>query len=106
MRAGTYLDALAGACAEDRQGGEGARWPAPGARAGRVLPDAAAFAASPSLSIDYAVMEKADKVAVVPVAIGWSDVGSWDALLDLLGARRGRQCADRRRARAGHAGIA
>lgn len=46
----------------------------------RILPDAAAFAASPDESIDYAVMEKADRVAVVPVAMGWSDVGSWDAL--------------------------
>ena len=46
----------------------------------RVLPDADAFAASPSDSIDYAVMERASKVAVVPVAMGWSDVGSWDAL--------------------------
>ncbi|WP_083500519.1 mannose-1-phosphate guanylyltransferase, partial [Sphingomonas endophytica] len=46
----------------------------------RVYPDAEAFAASPSDSIDYAVMEKADRVAVVPVAMGWSDVGSWDAL--------------------------
>ena len=46
----------------------------------RVYPDADAFAAAPSDSIDYAVMEKADRVAVVPVAMGWSDVGSWDAL--------------------------
>lgn len=46
----------------------------------RVTPDAEAFAASPSQSIDYAVMEKADRVAVVPVSMGWSDVGSWDAL--------------------------
>lgn len=46
----------------------------------RVWPEADAFAASPSDSIDYAVMEKADRVAVVPVAMGWSDVGSWDAL--------------------------
>ncbi|PCD02996.1 mannose-1-phosphate guanylyltransferase/mannose-6-phosphate isomerase [Sphingomonas spermidinifaciens] len=46
----------------------------------RVWPDRDAFAASPSDSIDYAVMEKADRVAVVPVAMGWSDVGSWDAL--------------------------
>ncbi|MEG3087958.1 mannose-1-phosphate guanylyltransferase/mannose-6-phosphate isomerase [Sphingomonas sp. PB4P5] len=46
----------------------------------RVFPDAAAFAASPSDSIDYAVMEKADRVAVVPVSMGWSDLGSWDAL--------------------------
>ncbi|WP_082453291.1 mannose-1-phosphate guanylyltransferase/mannose-6-phosphate isomerase [Sphingomonas sp. Leaf208] len=46
----------------------------------RIYPDAAAFAASPDSSIDYAVMEKADRVAVVPVAMGWNDVGSWDAL--------------------------
>ncbi|MFD1786862.1 mannose-1-phosphate guanylyltransferase/mannose-6-phosphate isomerase [Sphingomonas floccifaciens] len=46
----------------------------------RVWPDADAFAASPSDSIDYAVMEKAQRVAVVPVAMGWSDLGSWDAL--------------------------
>ncbi len=46
----------------------------------RVYPDAAAFAASPSESIDYAVMEKAERVAVAPVSMGWSDVGSWDAL--------------------------
>ena len=46
----------------------------------RVYPDADAFAASPSDSIDYAVMEKADRVAVVPVSMGWSDLGSWDAL--------------------------
>ena len=46
----------------------------------RIHPDADAFAASPSESIDYAVMERAERVAVVPVAMGWSDVGSWDAL--------------------------
>ena len=46
----------------------------------RVYPDADAFAQSPSDSIDYAVMERAKRVAVVPVAMGWSDVGSWDAL--------------------------
>lgn len=52
-----------------------------GTRDGAVIAaDAKAFAASPSDSIDYAVMEKADNVAVVPVAMGWSDVGSWDAL--------------------------
>ena len=46
----------------------------------RITPDARAFAASPDDSIDYAVMEKADRVAVVPVSMAWSDVGSWDAL--------------------------
>ncbi len=48
-----------------------------------IFPDTVAFAASPSDSIDYAVMEKADLVAVVPANMGWSDVGSWDALYDL-----------------------
>jgi mannose-1-phosphate guanylyltransferase/mannose-1-phosphate guanylyltransferase/mannose-6-phosphate isomerase len=49
----------------------------------RILPDADFFAQSPAESIDYAVMEKADRVCVVPVAMGWSDVGSWDALYEL-----------------------
>jgi mannose-1-phosphate guanylyltransferase len=49
----------------------------------KIYPDMDAFAASPSDSIDYAVMEKADKVAVVPANIGWSDLGSWDALYEL-----------------------
>jgi mannose-1-phosphate guanylyltransferase/mannose-6-phosphate isomerase len=42
--------------------------------------DEAAFAAAPSDSIDYAVMEKTSRAAVVPVSCGWSDIGSWDAL--------------------------
>lgn len=41
---------------------------------------AAAFAASPSISVDHAVMERTRRAAVVPARIGWSDVGSWDAL--------------------------
>jgi len=48
-----------------------------------VYPDADAFGAIRSQSIDYAVMEKSERVAVVPVAMGWSDVGSWDALHEL-----------------------
>ncbi|KJV31656.1 mannose-1-phosphate guanylyltransferase/mannose-6-phosphate isomerase [Luteibacter yeojuensis] len=42
--------------------------------------DAHAFSAAPSDSIDYAVMEKTTRAAVVPVSCGWSDVGSWEAL--------------------------
>jgi mannose-1-phosphate guanylyltransferase/mannose-1-phosphate guanylyltransferase/mannose-6-phosphate isomerase len=81
MRAGIYLDALAthapGIEAAARSAMAGAR------REGRrIHPDAAAFAAAPAVSIDYAVMEKADKVAVLPVAIGWSDLGSWEALYE------------------------
>ena len=49
----------------------------------RIYPEAAAFAAAPSDSIDYAVMEKAEQVAVVPVSMGWSDLGSWDALHEI-----------------------
>lgn len=46
----------------------------------RIFPHEAHFAGCPSDSIDYAVMEKAENVAVIPVSMGWSDVGSWDAL--------------------------
>jgi len=39
-----------------------------------------AFARAPSISIDYAVMEKTRRAVVIPVEMGWSDVGSWAAL--------------------------
>lgn len=45
--------------------------------------DAASFAAVRNDSIDYAVMEKSQDVAVIPCDIGWSDIGSWTALGDL-----------------------
>ena len=45
--------------------------------------DKDAFAACPSDSIDYAVMEKTDAAMVLPVDIGWNDVGSWSALWDV-----------------------
>ena len=45
--------------------------------------DSDAFAASPSDSIDYAVMEKTGAARVLPVDIGWNDVGSWSALWDV-----------------------
>ena len=45
--------------------------------------DKTAFAACPADSIDYAVMEKTDAAAVLPVDIGWNDVGSWSALWDV-----------------------
>lgn len=46
----------------------------------RLDPDA--FAACPSDSIDYAVMEGASKVAVAPLRLGWSDLGSWASVWD------------------------
>lgn len=48
-----------------------------------VRPDAAAFASCPSDSIDYAVLEHDDRIAVAPVDMGWSDIGSWDALWEV-----------------------
>jgi len=47
--------------------------------------DADAFAASPATSIDYAVMQRVADAAVVPVDMGWSDVGSWAALWAVSG---------------------
>ena len=44
---------------------------------------AADFLASPSDSIDYAVMENTDRAVVVPISAGWSDVGAWSALWGL-----------------------
>ncbi len=38
------------------------------------------FTACPNDSIDYAVMEKTDKGAMIPLSAGWNDLGSWDAL--------------------------
>jgi mannose-1-phosphate guanylyltransferase len=40
----------------------------------------------PSISIDVGIMEKAEDIAVVPAAIGWSDVGSWASLADIMQA--------------------
>ncbi|MBH2031749.1 MAG: mannose-1-phosphate guanylyltransferase/mannose-6-phosphate isomerase [Pseudomonadales bacterium] len=47
---------------------------------------AQSFAALPDISIDYALMERSDKVAVVPAAFDWSDIGSWNALRELVDA--------------------
>ncbi len=42
------------------------------------------FPKCPSISIDYAIMEKADEIFVMPADFGWSDVGTWGSLLTLL----------------------
>jgi mannose-1-phosphate guanylyltransferase/mannose-6-phosphate isomerase len=54
-----------------------------GSDADFVRLDRTAFAACPSDSIDYAVMEPTQTAAVVPVSMGWSDLGSWDALWEM-----------------------
>lgn len=49
----------------------------------RVAPDEAAMETSPSISVDYAVMERSTSVVTIPLDAHWSDVGSWDALADI-----------------------
>ncbi|MBK1660868.1 mannose-1-phosphate guanylyltransferase/mannose-6-phosphate isomerase [Paracraurococcus ruber] len=54
---------------------------------------AEAFRAAPSISIDYAVMEKTDRAAVVPADIGWSDLGSWASMWDVAAKDAGGNVA-------------
>lgn len=90
FRADAYLDALA-SFAPDMLAATRDAMAKMRVDGNALYPDADAFAASPADSIDYAVMEKAardgqGRVTVVPVSMGWSDIGSWDALYDLGGA--------------------
>ena len=50
---------------------------------GFIALDANAFSESPKKSIDYAVLERTKRAAVVPAEMGWSDVGDWDAVWKL-----------------------
>jgi mannose-1-phosphate guanylyltransferase/mannose-6-phosphate isomerase len=79
LRAGTYLaelehhrpamaQAVRDAVAKGREDGM------------RFHPDSTAFARIEGESIDYAVMEETDRAAMVPVSMGWSDIGDWRAL--------------------------
>ncbi len=45
--------------------------------------DGNAFATAPAISIDYAVMERTQKAAVLPIDVGWNDVGSWSSLWEI-----------------------
>lgn len=60
-------------------------------RDGVFRPGSDGFAAIDAESIDYAVMEPTERKAMVPVAMGWSDIGNWQALADARGDQsRGR----------------
>lgn len=54
-----------------------------------VRPSAAPLQACPNVSVDYAIMERSDRVAMVPLKAEWSDVGSWDALASIGSAPPG-----------------
>ncbi len=45
--------------------------------------DSTAYAQNPDIAIDYAVMEKTDRAAMIPLDAGWSDIGSWTSLWDV-----------------------
>ncbi len=50
---------------------------------GFVRLDRAAFAQSPNISVDYAVMEHTSAAAMLPIDVGWNDVGSWSSLWEI-----------------------
>lgn len=77
MRADAFLEALRAHAPEIAAAVEAAGVPREG---GRIVPNAEAFGRAPSRSIDRAVMERHDRVAVLPASFGWSDIGSWEAL--------------------------
>ena len=56
--------------------------------------DGEALGHGPSVSFDVGVLERSDRVAVVGAAMGWSDVGSWDAVLEAAGADGGVTMGD------------
>jgi mannose-1-phosphate guanylyltransferase/mannose-6-phosphate isomerase len=70
LHAPQVLEAAQGALCQCEKAGETTRF------------DAHLFGLQPDISIDYAVMEKAENVTVVPARFGWSDVGSWPAVAD------------------------
>lgn len=57
---------------------------AEGGNSTQISLDGQSFGEAPDISIDYAVMEKASKVAVVACDIGWSDVGSWNVVSSFI----------------------
>jgi mannose-1-phosphate guanylyltransferase len=54
-----------------------------GREGSRTTPDSDAMEECPSTSIDYAVMERSDRIAMIPIELDWSDVGSWAAVYEL-----------------------
>jgi mannose-1-phosphate guanylyltransferase/mannose-6-phosphate isomerase len=85
FRVGEFLAELA-RCAPEVSEAVSAAWQATKRNEQPVAIDAEAFARIADISVDYAVMEKAERVAVVPGRFDWSDIGSWQALGDLTPA--------------------
>lgn len=87
FKAGIILDELARHAPEVAQAAEAcwaAMHDARGEQASMLEIPSEAFAEVPDISIDYAVMEQSANVAVVPGNFGWSDIGSWNAVSQLV----------------------
>ncbi len=82
FRADHYLAELQKHCPEMLQACMNA-WEKASSACDFIWLDQASFVACPSDSIDYAVMEKTDSAVVMPLQVGWSDVGSWSALWEV-----------------------
>lgn len=87
FKAGVVLDELATHAPDVLKGAE-ACWTAMSEKGTRLetmleIP-AEAFAEVPDISVDYAILERSAKLAVVPANFGWSDIGSWNAVSDLV----------------------
>lgn len=85
FRVGDFLNELA-RCAPELSQAVAAAWQATARNQAPVAIDAESFARIDNISVDYAVMEKARHVAVVPGRFDWSDIGSWQALGELVPA--------------------
>lgn len=87
FKAGTILDALKAHAPDVYQAAESC-WAAmantPGANETMLEIPEDRFDEVPNISIDYAVMERAANVVVIPGTFGWSDIGSWDAVSQLV----------------------
>ncbi len=95
FRAGTYMEELAHHRPDIADPVREAV--AQGADEGAIFhPEPSAFGRIAGQSVDYAVMEKTDRAAMVPVAMGWSDIGNWHALRDVRkGDGEGNRAAGR-----------
>ncbi len=83
FRVGEFLDELARS-APELSDAVATAWQATPKDQTPVALDPESFATIADISVDYAVMEKAERVAVVPGRFDWSDIGSWQALGDLV----------------------
>jgi mannose-1-phosphate guanylyltransferase/mannose-6-phosphate isomerase len=82
FRPRTYIDELAKYEPDVRAQVEAA-WRGARTEGGVTRPETDAWAKSPKISIDNAVAERTGRAAVIPAAMAWSDIGSWDALWDI-----------------------